>query len=50
MISGWVRVREEVGKDRAYVYSVCRCDRVLICKGIIDREREIERKIEIVMK
>lgn len=38
---GWVA--ERAGKDRACVYNVCTCDRVSICKGIIDREREIDR-------
>lgn len=38
---GWVAERAD--KDRACVYNVCTCDRVSICKGIIDREREIDR-------
>lgn len=39
-----VRVRGYgAGKDRACVYNVCTCDRVSICKGIIEREREIEK-------
>lgn len=25
------------------MYNVCTCDRVSICKGIIEREREIEK-------